>query len=546
MKKRLILLLAIMGLSLTACGGSETTEPTSGQTEVTEDADATEAVSENSEAESSSNEQTTGSTGVFTIAMDQMPTSLKSSFGNDTMTIITRPIYDPLFQEVKEDIEYRIADKLDISDDRLTYTVHIADEANWSDGTPIIAEDILFTIEYADHTGGGMSNYSYVGDKPVEINAIDDKTVEFKLPEQKNTFIYHLSQMNLIPAHAFESVEEVDTSSYFMTPGMATSGAYEVVEINTDSIVYKARDDYHRGAPQVHTVILKLLGSGSTRNVAFENGEISYNRVLSGDELEKYKQEPDKYNIESVNEGRVNYLQINPNGPTMKDLPVEAREAIMSALNQDEILMAAYGSEEIAQPANSILNPQQNLYDPEAPGYTQDLDKAKKVAEETGLAGKTLVYIYNKDRANMEQIAIIVQQQLAQIGVNVQVEGLDNATFFSRFWPADGEQISYDLGTNGWDTMRGVSLVQPTFYLNNQERWGWSDEVVALTDGINSESDPVKEMEMAKELQTRFLDDNLLYPLPFTNFVTVSHSNVDVGQSPVVPEFGDYLIISVD
>lgn len=51
---------------------------------------------------------------------------------------------------------------------------------------------------------------------------------------------------------------------------MATSGAYTVAEINDDSIVYTARDDYYRETPSVKKVVMKTIGSGSTKQVAFE------------------------------------------------------------------------------------------------------------------------------------------------------------------------------------------------------------------------------------------------------------------------------------
>lgn len=99
---------------------------------------------------------------------------------------------------------------------------------------------------------------------------------------------------------------------------MATSGAYTVAEINEDSIVYAAREDYYRGTPDVKKIIMKTMGTG-TKQVALENGEISYTRITTAEELEKYKAQSDKYNISSVSEARLNYLQINPFGPA-KDM----------------------------------------------------------------------------------------------------------------------------------------------------------------------------------------------------------------------------------
>ena len=85
----------------------------------------------------------------FTIAMGYKPQSLQpSAQSSDDLVSAIRPIYEPLFAETKDGLEYYLADKLEISDDGLTYTVHINDKATWSDGEPVTVDDILFTINY--------------------------------------------------------------------------------------------------------------------------------------------------------------------------------------------------------------------------------------------------------------------------------------------------------------------------------------------------------------------------------------------------------------
>ena len=90
---------------------------------------------------------------------------------------------------------------------------------------------------------------------------------------------------------------------------MVTSGPYVVGEINDDSIVYTARDDFFAGKPSVQKIVLRTLGSGSSKQIAFENGELSYMRVTTAEELDKYAND-DNYNVTSVTEARLNYLQL--------------------------------------------------------------------------------------------------------------------------------------------------------------------------------------------------------------------------------------------
>lgn len=544
MRKRItaLLLSAAMMVSFTACGSNNqqpsTTETTTGtQTETA--------------ASSAAGGTTAAKNDTFTIAISYMPDNLSpNSGGSDDYTSMTRPLYDHFFFENDEGgLDYYLADSLEISEDGLTYTLHIRDDANWSDGTPITVKDIQFTSDFAV-AKNGRSSYATINGAPVAFNVIDDKTMEFVLPEPYSYYVVSLSGMLLYPAHVFDNDPQklLDNVTYYTTPDIVTSGAYTVKEINEDSIVYTAKEDYYRGTPSVKTVIMKVIGSGSTKAIAFENGEIDYMRLITADEVDKYSAQTDKYNMYSFSEARLNYLQINPYGPS--NLTLEQRQALFYAINGQEVIDGAYGSDKLATTANSLLTPDISLYNPDCKGYTFDLEKAKELAKTSGLEGMTLTYIYNADRPNMEAVAVVLQQQLAQIGVNLQIEGLDSSTFFPRFFAmtySSGQENTWDLGTNGWDSMRGRTLNQAYSYLNNAKKaWGFSDEIGQMAYDVNTITDPVKAKELAYKVQDLALEEYRIFPLTYTNYIIVSQKNVTgLDCTPIVPEFVDYLGISV-
>ena len=487
------------------------------------------------------------SDGTFTMAIDYMPDSLQpSGGGSDSFTTMVRPLYYPLYYQTSSGMEYYLADKIEVSEDALTYTLHLNEKATWSDGEPISADDILFRNEYS-LASSGRSSLATVNGQEVQITKIDEKTVEFVLPEASANFKNTLGSVVLIPGHAFDwDASKVDDSGYFWNTDMVTSGPYVVGKINDDSIVYTARDDFFAGKPSVQKIVLRTLGSGSSKQIAFENGELSYMRVTTAEELDKYAND-DNYNVTSVTEARLNYLQFNPGG-AFATLPAEAREAIMLALNGQEIVDAAYGTDELAVPANSVLTPDQLFYNEKAPGYTQDLEKAKELAQSSGLAGMTLKYIYNADRANMEAVATVVQQQLAAIDVNLEVQGLDSPTFFSIFFaPYSGKTTDeYDIGSNGWDSERGACGWQASTYMKNTG-WGWSDEMAALVKKADAATSQEEAQKLWDEIQEKYTGENWLFPLTYTNYVMVSQKNISgLDGSEVVPEFVDWMSIKVD
>lgn len=553
MKKRLLALMlaAAMTLSMAACGSSTQ------DTEKPAEEAKTEQPAEQKKEESTENKETAAPAeekDTFTVAISYMPDTLAPhSGGSDDYTSMTRPLYDKMFIEnTTGGLDYYLADSLEISEDGLTYKVHLRDDANWSDGTPITTADIKFCADYSVHKYG-YNRYIRVNGVEGSMNIIDDKTIEFVLPEPYNYEVVTLSGMNVFPAHVFNSDPAAieAATEYYSTPGFVTSGAYVVSEINDDSFVCTAREDYYRGTPSVKKVVMKVIGSGSTKSIAFENGEIDYMRLTTVDDLEKYEAQTDKYNIYSFPEARLNYLQVNPFGPA--NLNDEQREALFYAINGDEVIAGAYGSDKLATNPNSLLTPEISLYSKDTPDYEYNLEKAQELAKSSGLEGMTLTYIYNADRPNMEAVAVVLQQQLAQIGVTLQIEGMDSSSFFPRFFAAssygmNGQEKTWDLGTNGWDSMKGNTLNQAYSYLNQKDNaWGLTPTCGELALKVNTTTDQEEAQKLTNELMELALAQHRIYPLTYTNYVMVSQKNVTgLDCSPIVPEFIDYLGISVN
>ncbi|MEE1393249.1 MAG: ABC transporter substrate-binding protein [Negativibacillus sp.] len=556
MKKKILALMlaAAMAMSMVACGSGD-----QGTAQKPAEETKTEQTTETKKEESTEKKEETPAApaeekDTFTVAISYMPDQLSpASGGSDDYTSMTRPLFDRLYMENNDGgIDYYMAESLDISEDGKTYTLKIRDDVKWSDGTPVTTKDIQFAIDFAI-LRYGRSSVTSINGNPVEIQVVDDKTMTFTLPEPYAYYIVSLSSLVPYPYHVFDGDAQkmLDDVTYYTKPGFATTGPYVVSEINEDSVVYTARDDYYRGTPSVKKVVMKVIGSGSTKAIAFENGEIDYMRLTTVDELEKYEAQSDKYNIYSFSEARLNYLQVNPYGPA--NLNDEQREALFYAINGDEVIDGAYGSDKLATNPNSILTPDISLYDPETPDYVYDLEKAKELAKSSGLEGMTLTYIYNADRPNMEAVAVVLQQQLSQIGVTLQIEGMDSSSFFPRFFAAssygmNGQEKTWDLGTNGWDSMRGRTLNQAYSYLNQTNNaWGLTPTCGELAYKVNTCTDPEQAKAKASEVVKIALDQHRIYPLTYTNYIIVSQKNVTgLDKHPIVPEFADYLDISVN
>lgn len=140
-------------------------------------------------------------------------------------------------------MDYYLADSLEISEDGKTYKIHIRDDANWSDGTPITTADIKFCADYSIHKYG-YNRYIRVNGVEGSMNIIDDKTIEFVLPEAYNYEVVTLSGMNVSRHTSSTGIRLLSKLQPNTTarPALLPPVLMLSAEINDDSFVCTARD----------------------------------------------------------------------------------------------------------------------------------------------------------------------------------------------------------------------------------------------------------------------------------------------------------------
>lgn len=154
----------------------------------------------------------------------------------------------------------------------------------------------------------------------------------------------------------------------------------------------------------------------------------------------------------------------------------------------------------------------------------------------------------------MKETAQIVQQQLKEIGVEVELEGLEGSEFFTHLFAAwitgkTVEDTSWDMATNGMDQLnsdpgtkmtgwRG-ELVSNGFYVSDATNELWDKASQALT---------AEEREQYyKELQVQMNEDYAMYPMANTNYViAVRKEFKGLDEIKRVPIFEDYLKITME
>lgn len=359
-------------------------------------------------------------------------------------------VNDPLYQ-VNEDgsLRYYLAEKVDANDDMTEYTVKLNDGVKWHDGEKVDADDFIYTVNVLQ-SGELVSGYSVgtmLNGQPIKFEKVDNLTVKITLPEKSASFLSLFSGFRMLPEHRYSALKDINTDEENLK-GIG-NGPYKVKEhVPGEKLVLERNEDYYRGKGHYATVEYKILPDQTSQEIALKNGEINFMRVADSETLDTYKND-DAYSVSISTEGRINYLGLNKNSEAMSD--IKAREAVVKALNIEEIVAGAFGSDEIATACpGGVICAGGEYYNADAPNYEQDLETAKKLAKESGLADKKIKLLYNTARAGMENVALIIQQQCKEAGINVELTGMDSGAMLNTFF--GDTSGSWDIGLNGFSS----------------------------------------------------------------------------------------------
>ncbi len=283
---------------------------------------------------------------VFKINIPQEPSILDPAhFRDDNATSIIYAIHEPLFRVAKDsrDWEPGLATDFTVSDDRLVYTIHLRKDAVWEDGTPITAEDVVYSLrrgvdpkvasekafDYYDIKNGEAVNK---GELPLEeygVKAIDDATIEITLERPIDFFIDLLKRPGFAPVQkaAGERLKDL----YGTDVGkVVASGPFKLKSWEHDATIVLEKNDAYWDAQNVSLdgVLITLAKDANAITGLYKTGELDF-MIVDTDFLPEFKDSPEFHSIPLV---RVSFIEFNPNKEFLNNIKI--REALSIAFNR--------------------------------------------------------------------------------------------------------------------------------------------------------------------------------------------------------------------
>ena len=449
----LLLALTIIG-AMTACGASGEDAADNNST-VSE----SEAGGASSGAENETSEENSGSTGPAVAAEGEkiINIGVTDSLGGINpfaidQTEINKYAVDQIFlplMELDKDMNFQgmLADSI-TTEDNINFIVHVDDDATWSDGTPVTAYDVEYSVlRYASPIVGNTTLllYAFEGtddetgfveegaSSMAGLTVLDDKTIQFtsKDPMALTTFQNSYARyLHILPKHIIESIDESELTSndWFNYPDVI-SGPYFLTDYDSDHYIsYTANTDYWKGAPKIDKLNIKIV-DGSQIYSGLQSGEIDItHHTMTAIPQEDYE------SIESLENVRVVYGSPVTNQSAFiqtANVPDEkVRQALLYAIDRQQLVdQLLKGHGEVVDGFLSSAGP---FYDASIQPIGYDPDKARELLEEAGWDGtQTLRFYVNSGDNTFVNGVQVIAAQWAQVGINVEITTVDLATLMT-------------------------------------------------------------------------------------------------------------------
>ena len=514
MKKRnriLSLLLAgVMALGLTACGASNA------------GAAADETGSAAVSTESASSDTAASGEKIINVGVTNTIGSLNPLLlnGGEINKYATGLMFLPLM-ELDADLNFEgmLADSITTEDNK-NFIVHIDDAATWSDGTPVTADDVVYTalrlaspvigntaMMYYVFEGVGDDGFVEEGAESIDgIQKVDDKTVQFTTKEEmpittfENSYARYLLTL---PKHVIEqySEEELSTADWFNRPDVV-SGPFIVTDFDVDHYIsYEANKDYWKGAPKIDKLNIKIV-DGSQLYAGLQSGEIDITQQTMSDiPQEDYESVEALDNVDVVYGSPVTNQSVFIQTKNVPD--VKVRQAMLYAIDRQQILEELLnGHGEIVDGFLSSASP---FYDDSLTPVSYDPEKAKALLEEAGWDGSQTIRFYvNSGDSTFVNAASIIAAEWAAVGIKAEIQTVDFATLMSVAGTEDYDVLAVQYTYAPVDPYPDVAWL-----LGGEGSWtGYSDDT--LNDALTKSqltSDPEETKELFSVVDKKVQED---------------------------------------
>lgn len=350
-------------------------------------------------------------------------------------------------------LEGELAESWEVSPDGKRITFHLRKGVRWHDGVPLTSDDVMFTYR------------RMIDPRTPTAYGEDFKQVRRATAPDPNTFVVEYSRpfapalaswgMHVLPRHLLEKYPDISKSPLNKKP--VGTGPYRFVEWKTgEKVVFDANPDYFEGKPYISRVITRVIPDQATMFLELKSGGVDIMTLtppqyVRQTETAEFKKSFNRYKYTASG---YTYLGFRLSHPFFKDKRV--RQAIAHAADKKSLIDGVLLG--LGQEATGPYKPGTWAYNPDVKKYPHDPLRAKALLAEAGWKEKDGVLV--KDGQPFEftvltnagndaraKTAAILQQNLAEVGIRMQIRTVEWAAFINEFI----DKRKFDAVILGWN-----------------------------------------------------------------------------------------------
>lgn len=370
-----------------------------------------------------------------------------------------------------------LAEKIDTNQDDTEYTYHLRKGVSFHNGEEMKADDVVASMNRWIESSGGVK--SAVGDARFE--KVDDYTVRIQLQKPLATLNEMIAGSSPVAIIVPKSViDQADPKTGMITQYIGT-GPYMVDQIVPDSYLQLKKFDQYKpygekgknsgwwGYKEAKTpvIVYNFVPDSSTRTAGMQSGEYDIVTQMPIDDYNQFKGNS-SYQISKEIDGEIGMVYNKKRGLASNPL---FRQAVNAALNDDDIMKAAYADSEFYELSSSYIIGHSNPWYSESGKeyYNQkNPDKTRQLLQQAGYNGEEFTVVVSSQYPAFYNAAVVVERELKDAGVNVKLDVVDWATYLTKSRDAN----AYDAFITGFAVRNipaAITYLSPTWN-------GWSDD----------------------------------------------------------------------
>ncbi|MGJ5831603.1 ABC transporter substrate-binding protein [Streptomyces ossamyceticus] len=380
------------------------------------------------------------------------------SQANESDYLILSLIYDTLtVPGTKPNTEPRLAASWKASDDLKTWRFTIAKGAKFHDGSPVTADDVVFSLKRLRATPAGASRLPGIQAKNISADGTDTVVIVSDYANAELPLLVRLT--------TFVVPKGTTDKNIAKAPG---TGPFKLDWFRGGNARLVRNDDWYGGDVHLDAIEVKIFESPQAMASALLAGQIDLASNVGAVAARTAESRGDIKTVRRPNDMAMPIVLRTADGPFAD---AKVREALRLAVDREAMVkqvLSGYGTV-----ANDVLGTGDPAYDKSIPQRTRDLAKAKRLLKEAKFdTSKTYELYTTEDIAGLAESATLFATQVREAGVKVKVVKQESATFWDKTW------LKGDLYTTYWGTNDSVVFFASKTMVSDSgtNEAGWKDK----------------------------------------------------------------------